>query len=78
MAQHTPEEQTTIEQVLKLVDQLSVAGKEKVLQLLKYQELRREIQLGIDQADRGELFSEEQVMAEMELHHEKLRKASKK
>jgi hypothetical protein len=64
MAQHKPEEQSTIDQVFKLVDQLSPEGREEVLQKLKLEELCIEIQKGIDSGERGELFPAEQVFAE--------------
>jgi hypothetical protein len=78
MAQRKPEEHGTIEQVLKLVDQLSPEGREEVLYLLKRDELRRDLQVGIDQANKGELFSEEEVLAQLKVHDEELRKAGKK
>lgn len=78
MAQRKSEEQGTIEQVLKLVDQLSAEGREEVLYQLKLDELRRDIQVGVDQADRGEVFSEQEAMAQLKAHHEELRKAGKK
>lgn len=65
MARHKPEEQTSIDQVLKLVEQLSPEVREEVLDRLKLDELRKEIQKGIDSCERGELFPAEQVFAEL-------------
>jgi len=62
MAQHKPEENQTIEQVLKLVDQLSPEGRDEVLEKLKLDDMRREIQKGIDSADRGELIPADVVL----------------
>ncbi len=78
MAQRKSEEQGTIEQVLKLVDKLSLEGREEVLYQLKLNELRRDIQVGLDQANRGELFSEQEAMAQLKAHDDELRKAGKK
>jgi hypothetical protein len=72
VAQRKPEEHGTIEQVLKLVDGLSPEGREEVLYILKRDALRRDLQVGIDQANRGELFSEEDVLAQLKAHREKL------
>jgi predicted transcriptional regulator len=56
-----------IRQVLKLVDQLSPDEREGLIHELQLQELRREVQKGVDSADRGELIPAEDVL-------EKLRK----
>lgn len=61
MAQRKPEDKVTLDQVLKLADQLTPEEQEKLLDQLKLEQLRRDIQIGIDQADRGELLSEEEV-----------------
>lgn len=62
MAQRKPDEERAIEQVLKLVDELSPEGREKVLEKLKLDDMRREIQKGIDSADRGELIPADVVL----------------
>jgi hypothetical protein len=56
MAQRRTSEDRTIEQVLKLVGELSPEGREEVLEQLKLDGMRREIQKGIDSADRGEII----------------------
>jgi hypothetical protein len=62
MAQRKPDEDRTIEQVLKLVEGLSLEGREEVLERLKLEDMRREIQKGIDSADRGELIPADVVL----------------
>jgi hypothetical protein len=69
MAQRKPEDNINVQQVLKLVDQLTPEEREEVLYQLKLQELRREIEKGIQSAERGELYSEEEVMAYLKEHH---------
>jgi hypothetical protein len=69
MAQRKPEESVKVQQVLKLVDELSPEERDEVLYQLKLEDLRREIQKGIDSAERGELYSEEEVMAYLDEHH---------
>jgi hypothetical protein len=52
----------TIDQVLKLIDQMTPEERQELLDQLKQREdLRREIQIGIDAADRGELVSIEEL-----------------
>lgn len=65
MAQRKPEDQVSIEQVLKLVDKLSSEERTKLLQLLTIDQLGSAVQKGIDAADRGELQPAEQVFAEL-------------
>lgn len=69
MAQRKPEENVKVQQVLKLVDELTPEERDEVLYQLKLEDLRREIQKGIDSAERGELYSEEEVMAYLDEHH---------
>ena len=65
--------------MVKLADQLPPKQHAKFLREIKLQELKREIQIGIDQADRGELFSEEEVFSRLKACHEKaLAKKGKK
>jgi predicted transcriptional regulator len=60
-----------VEQMVKLADQLSPKEHAEFLRKIKLQELKREIQIGIDQANRGELFSEEEVFARLKTCHDK-------
>jgi hypothetical protein len=78
MAQRKPEDSVKVQQVLKLVDELTPEERDEVLYQLKLEDLRREIQKGIDSADRGELYSEEEVMAYLDEHHkQRLEKQTK-
>ena len=61
MAQRKPEENAKIQQVLELVNQLSAEEREEFLYQLKFEDLRREIRIGIDQGDRGEVVSLEEL-----------------
>jgi hypothetical protein len=63
MAQPKPEDRSKLDQVLKLVDQLSPEQQEQLVEQMKLQWLRREVQKGIDQADRGELIDGAEVFA---------------
>jgi len=64
MAMPNPD-RASVDKILRLVDQLTPEEHEQVLQEMKLQELRRELQLGIDQLDRGEGIPGEQVFAEL-------------
>jgi predicted transcriptional regulator len=55
----------TVDQVLKLVDQLSAEEREQLIQELRTEDFRREIQKGVDAADRGELAPAEEVLARL-------------
>ncbi len=57
-----PKEKPTVEQVLKLVEELTPEEREQVLdEMNRYQELRRNIQIGLEQAERGELVDGDEV-----------------
>ena len=72
------QEKPTVEQVMKLVDQLTPDEREQVLDQLKMDNLRRAIQIGIDQADRGEVIDGEVVLAELSQRaEERLRKSQR-
>jgi len=60
-----PQQKPTVDQVLKLVDQLTPEERDRVLDQLKMDNLRRAIQIGIDQADRGEGIPGDVVLAEL-------------
>lgn len=64
MAQPKPE-RTTLDQVLKLAEQLSSDEQEQLVEHMKLQWLRTEVQKGIDEADRGELLDSAEVFAEL-------------
>lgn len=77
MAQRKPEEKVTLNQVLKLVEQLSPEACGLLLGELKLQALRRDIQVGIDEADRGELVSEEELLQHLDACRIKVTKRRK-
>lgn len=72
MAQRKPEENAKIQQVLKLVHELTAQEQQELLEHLKFENLRREIQTGIDQADRGEFISLEELNERLDATHAKL------
>lgn len=55
----------TVDQVLKLVDQLSAEEREQLMHKLKAEDFRRDIQEGIDAAERGELKNADEVIARL-------------
>ena len=65
MAQLKREEQTTFDEVLKLVANLSPEAQEQLIEQMKRQWLQRELQEGVDQLDRGEGIPGAQVFAEV-------------
>jgi predicted transcriptional regulator len=70
MAQPLPEERSTVDQVLKLVSQLTPESQEEIIEQIKLQWLRQEVQKGIDQADRGELLDADEAFAELEKRYQ--------
>jgi hypothetical protein len=72
-----PREKPTVEEVLKLVEELTPEEREQVLdEMNKYQELRRKIQIGLEQAERGELIDGDVVFADLKQRAEdRLRKS---
>jgi hypothetical protein len=75
MAQPKPDEIVTLASVLKLVEQLSAGEQQQLIQEIKRQELRRELTIGIEQLNRGEKISGDQVFRELrERHRERINK----
>lgn len=68
MAQRKSDETARVQQVLKLVQELSPEEREAVFYQLKLEELRREIQKGIDSSEQGNVFSEEEAWARLDEH----------
>lgn len=66
MAQRNPNEKVTLAHVLKLVDQLTPQEQHELLDQLKLEDLRREIRKGIEASERGEVYSEEAVLAHLD------------
>jgi len=69
MAQSKPE-RVSIEELLRLVDQLSPEEHDKLVEDMKLQWLRRELKKGQDSLDRGEGIPAEEVFAEFEAEYE--------
>lgn len=81
MAQRKPEEQVTLNQVLKLVDQLSPDEQQELCDTLtKLQRLREDLKVGVQELERGEGIPGEQVFQELRARHADLaaRKQSEK
>jgi len=71
-----PSEKPTVEQVLKLVEELTPEERAQVRDELDLQEIRQKIQIGIEQAERGEMVDGELVLAELKQRaEERLRKS---
>lgn len=65
MAQRKPDDKVTMDQILELADQLTPEDQEELIEEIKLRWLRREIQKGIGEADRGELVDGDEVFAEL-------------
>jgi hypothetical protein len=70
MAQQKPEEYVTLDQVLKLVDQLSTKEQEQLVERMKLEWLRKEVHKGIEQANRGELIDGDVVFGELKQRYQ--------
>jgi len=73
MAQRKPEDQTTFDQVLKLVENLTPEAQEQLIQEMKLQWLRRELGKAEDELRRGEGVHGDQVFAELRERNKALR-----
>lgn len=58
-------EKLPVEQVLRIVDQFSPEEFEQFQYEMKLKELRHEIMIGVDQANRGEFIRAEDVLREL-------------
>ncbi len=76
MAQRKPEEQTTFDQVLKLVENLTPEAQEQLVDQMKLQLLRRELGKAEGQLRCGEGIPAEEAFAQLEERY-KRRKAGK-
>ncbi len=77
MAQRKPEGNSKIQQVLKLIEELSAQEREDLMYRLKLEDLRREIQVGIDAADRGEVVSFEDLNRHLDAVRDELERQKK-
>lgn len=75
MAQRKPNEKASLEQVLKLADQLTPDEQDKLVEQMKINWLRRELGKSAESLDRGEGVSSDVVFAELEAEYER-RKAN--
>lgn len=73
-----PKEKPTVEEVLKLVEELTPEEQAQVREEMDLQELRRKIQIGIEQSERGEVFDGEEVFRELRERNAAMRKQGKK
>jgi hypothetical protein len=73
-----PQEKPTVTQLLKLADQLTPEEQEELLGKLQLKELRREIQLGIDASNRGEVVSLEELNQRLDAKHAEILERQKK
>jgi hypothetical protein len=78
MAQRKPKEQTTFDQVLKLVHQLTAPEQQRLLEQLKLEDLRREICKGIEASARGEVLSLEELNQRLDAKHVEILERQKK
>jgi len=71
-----PEDRKKLEQIFKLVSELSPAAHDELFEQMKIQWLRSEIQVGLDQADRGQVVDGVELLAELKQRAEdRLRKS---
>lgn len=75
MAQRKPEEKTTLDQVLKLADQLTPEEQEQLVEEMKLQWLRRALDEGEESIRQHGTRPAEEVFAELKERYER-RKAS--
>jgi len=78
MAQRKPEEQTTFDQVLKLVHQLTDPEQQQLLEQLKLEDLRREIRKGIEASERGAVVSLEELNQRLDAKHAEILERQKR
>ena len=78
MAQRKPEEKTTLDQVLKLADQLTPEEQDQLVEQMKLQWLRRAADQAEESLAQGKVYSEEEVMAFLDEHHRQRLERQKK
>lgn len=59
------ENKPTVNQVLKLVNQLSPDEQDQLVEQMKLEWLKREAKIGIDELDRGEYVDGEELLEEL-------------
>jgi hypothetical protein len=70
------EDKPTVSQVLKLVHQLSPEEQEQLAEQMKLEWLKRAVQIGIDELDRGEYVDGEELLEELRISAESQLKKS--
>ena len=78
MAQRKPEENAKIQQVLKLVHELTAQEQQQLLEQLKLEDLHREIRKGIEASERGEVVSLEELNKRLDARHAEILERQKK
>lgn len=78
MAQRKSVESAKVQQLLKLVEELTSEELDELLYQLNLEDLRREIRKGIEASERGEVYTEEEVLAHLDDVHQELLKRQKK
>lgn len=71
------ENKPTVSQVLKLVNQLSPDEQEQLVEQMKLEWLKREVQVGLDELDRGEYVDGDELLEELLTSAESQLKKSK-
>ena len=71
MAQQKPDNKTSLDQVLKLIDQLTPEEQEQLVEEVKLQWLRREVGKAEESLDRGEGRPADQVFNELKERYER-------
>jgi hypothetical protein len=72
MAQSKPE-RLSVQELLRLVDQLSPEEQEELTEEMKLHWLRRELQKGEEELDRGDGIPAEQVIVELKARNKAIR-----
>ncbi len=70
MSHAEKENKLTVSQVLKLVNQLSPEEQEQLVEQMKLEWLKREVQKGTDELDRGEYVNGEELLEELRVRAE--------
>lgn len=68
MAQRKPEEQTTFDQVLKLVENLAPEAQEQLVEEMKLRWLRQALAQAEKSVAEGKVHSEEEALARLDEH----------
>jgi uncharacterized damage-inducible protein DinB len=78
MAQREPDEQTTFDQVLKLVENLTPEQQEQLVQQMKLQWLRQALAEAEESAAQGRVLTEEQLEERLDAKRREILERQKK